>query len=142
MECARLLLDAGSKHLKDRSGITPLDDAKRYGYKKMQRLIESHFQLGWALFIILKNQYIINLNRTSELSWTLRMMYFLNFVMVLIFSICFQAIEYHVIVLILVANIQFLSYGYFEYGFHVWESFTHVFWIILADKKFQFWMLW
>ena len=46
MECARLLLDAGSKHLKDRSGITPLDDAKRYGYKEMQRLIESHFQLS------------------------------------------------------------------------------------------------
>ena len=46
MERARLLLDAGSQLLKDRSGNTPLDYAKRCGYKEMKRLLESHFQLS------------------------------------------------------------------------------------------------
>ena len=46
MECARLLLDAGSQHLKDLWGKTPLDDAKTKGHTEMQRLIESHFQLS------------------------------------------------------------------------------------------------
>ena len=46
MECARLLLNVGSKHLKMPLGDTPLDYAKRHGYKDMQRLIESHFQLS------------------------------------------------------------------------------------------------
>ena len=46
MERARLLLNAGSQLLKDKSGNTPLDYAKRCGYKEMQRLIESHFQLS------------------------------------------------------------------------------------------------
>ena len=55
MECARLLLDAGALQLKDRVGDTPLDCAnilgkrdiaKRFNYKEMQVLIESHFQLS------------------------------------------------------------------------------------------------
>ena len=46
MECARLLLDVGSQHLKDRVGDTPLHFAKSHGYKEMQRLIESNFQLS------------------------------------------------------------------------------------------------
>ena len=51
MECAKLLLDAGALHLKAPStpfshGGTPLDDAKRLGFKEMQVLIESHFQLA------------------------------------------------------------------------------------------------
>ena len=46
IECARLLLDAGSQLLKDRWGDTPLDYAKRNGHKEMQRLIESYFQLS------------------------------------------------------------------------------------------------
>ena len=47
MKCARLLLDVGSQHLKDHvHGQTPLHYAKRNGYKKIQRLIESHFQLN------------------------------------------------------------------------------------------------
>ena len=44
MECARLLLDAGSLNLKNQRGITPLDWAKSQGHTEMQRLIESHFQ--------------------------------------------------------------------------------------------------
>ena len=44
MECARLLLDVGSQLLKNQYGRTPLDYAKEYGHKEMQRLIESHFQ--------------------------------------------------------------------------------------------------
>ena len=46
MECARLLLDAGSQHLKNQSGRTPLDFAKTHRQKEMQRLIISHFQLN------------------------------------------------------------------------------------------------
>ena len=46
MESARLLLDAGSLQKKNRFGDTPLDDAKRRGFKEMQVLIESHFQLA------------------------------------------------------------------------------------------------
>ena len=46
MECARLLLDAGSLNLKNQRGITPLDWAKSQGHTEMQRLIESHFQLS------------------------------------------------------------------------------------------------
>ena len=46
MECARVLLDAGSQNLKDSLGNTPLDWAKRRGHTEMQRLIESHFQLS------------------------------------------------------------------------------------------------
>ena len=46
MECARLLLNAGSLNLKDQWGKTPLDRAKTYGHKEMQALIESHFQLS------------------------------------------------------------------------------------------------
>ena len=44
MECARLLLDVGSQLLKNQYGRTPLDYAKEYGHKEIQRLIESHFQ--------------------------------------------------------------------------------------------------
>jgi len=46
MECARLLLDAGSLNLKNQRGITPLDWANSQGHTEMQRLIESHFQLS------------------------------------------------------------------------------------------------
>ena len=46
MECARVLLDAGSQNMKDSLGNTPLDWAKRRGHTEMQRLIESHFQLS------------------------------------------------------------------------------------------------
>ena len=45
MECARLLLDAGSQHLKDKWGRTPLDYAEILLYKEMKNLIESHFHL-------------------------------------------------------------------------------------------------
>ena len=46
MECARLLLDAGSQHLKSQWVSSPLDYAKAHRHKEMQRLIESHFQLN------------------------------------------------------------------------------------------------
>ena len=42
IECARLLLDAGSLHLKNRSGNTPLDLARINGHKDMQKLLELH----------------------------------------------------------------------------------------------------
>ena len=42
LECARLLLDLGSQHLKDQLGITPLDVAKE---EEMQKLLEPHFHL-------------------------------------------------------------------------------------------------
>ena len=42
LECARLLLDLGSQHLKDQLGITPLDVAKE---EEMQKLLESHFHI-------------------------------------------------------------------------------------------------
>ena len=42
MECARLLLDAGSLHLKDVNGNTPLHLAKTWGNNEMQNLLELH----------------------------------------------------------------------------------------------------
>ena len=46
MECARLLLDVGSQHLKNRWGETPLYDAKELkNDKDMTELLKSHFQL-------------------------------------------------------------------------------------------------
>ena len=36
IECARLLLDVGSQHVKNRLGKTPLDDANNMGNKEMQ----------------------------------------------------------------------------------------------------------
>ena len=43
MECARLLIELGSQHLKDEFGIAPLIVAKINGHKEMQKLLESHF---------------------------------------------------------------------------------------------------
>ena len=43
IECARLLLDSGSQHLKRRWGTTPLDYAKSRGNKEMEILFESNF---------------------------------------------------------------------------------------------------
>ena len=43
IECARLLLDAGSQHLENEIGSTPLEYAKHN--EEMQDLIRSHFQL-------------------------------------------------------------------------------------------------
>ena len=45
MDCARLLLDVGSQHLKNRWGNTPLDYAKKNGHKEMKSLIVTHFHL-------------------------------------------------------------------------------------------------
>lgn len=45
MEFGQLLfdLDLGSQHLKDQWGDTPLDIAKRFGCKQMEKLLVSHF---------------------------------------------------------------------------------------------------
>ena len=43
MEFSQLLFDLGSQHLKDQWADTPLDITKRFGFKQMEKLLESHF---------------------------------------------------------------------------------------------------
>ena len=45
ISCARVLLKHHAAILKDHEGLTPLDEAKRCGYKEMENLIKTHFNL-------------------------------------------------------------------------------------------------
>ena len=44
-ECARLLLDVGSQHARNRLGKTTLDDANRRRHREMINLLKSHFHI-------------------------------------------------------------------------------------------------